>query len=233
MMQYGEPFTHTGFLVTKPTDCNWTWSGGLVAGWNTFDANDRAALLGGVTYCDPDWGSLGLSVITGDDSQSNQPGVGPFANRTLYSLVWARNFSSRFTYVLQHDLGTQNFNIENQQPRRGAQWYGIDQYLFYRMDCHWTAGMRIEWFRDDDGFVVTGLRPGNAIDGASFPGNFYEITAGLNYKPNANLVVRPEVRWDWYDGLPNQNNNVPVTSPYDAGAKNNQLTFGVDAVYQW
>ncbi|HEY2760424.1 MAG TPA: outer membrane beta-barrel protein, partial [Pirellulales bacterium] len=230
VMQYGEPFTHTGFLATKPTG-NWTWAGGLVAGWNTFDTNDRAAWLGGVTYADKDWGSLGFSIITGDDSESNQPGVGPFASRTLYSLVWSRNFTDRFTYVLQHDLGEQN---NAQTPRGGgAQWFGINQYLFYKLNCCWTAGLRAEWFRDDDGFVVTGLRPGNAIDGASFPGDFYEITAGLNYKPNGNLAVRPEIRWDWYNGQPNQNSAVSVTSPYDAGTRNSQLTFGVDMIYQW
>ncbi|HEY2826184.1 MAG TPA: outer membrane beta-barrel protein [Pirellulales bacterium] len=230
VMQYGEPFTYTGFLATKPMG-NWTWAGGLVAGWNTFDTNDRAAWLGGVTYADQDWGSLGFSIITGDDSESNQPGVGPFASRTLYSLVWSRNFTDRFTYVLQHDLGEQN---NAQTPRGGgAQWFGINQYLFYKLNCCWTAGLRAEWFRDDDGFVVTGLRPGNAIDGASFPGDFYEITAGLNYKPNGNLAVRPEIRWDWYNGQPNQNSAVSVTSPYDAGTRNSQLTFGIDMVYQW
>jgi len=230
--QYGEPFTHTGFLVTKPTGDNWTWNGGLVAGWNTFDTDDRAAWLGGVTYADKDWGSLAFEIITGQDSELNLPGVGPFADRTLYSLVWTRNFTSRFTYVLQHDLGNQNDAITARGG--GAQWYGINQYLFYKLNCCWTAGMRIEWFRDDDGFVVTTARPGNADNGASFPGNFYEITLGLNYKPNSNLAIRPEVRWDWYDGQPNQSvTNPPVTSPYNAGTANNQLTFGVDLVTQW
>jgi hypothetical protein len=231
-MQYGEPFTHTGFLVTKPTGDNWTWNGGLVAGWNTFDTDDRAAWLGGVTYADKDWGSLSFSIITGQESEFNTPGVGPFADRTMYSLVWTRNFTSRFSYVLQHDLGNQN---DAQTARGGgAQWFGINQYLFYKLNCCWTAGMRMEWFRDDDGFVVNTTRPGNADDGASFPGDFYEITLGLNYKPNGNFAIRPEVRWDWYNGQPNASGtNPPVTSPYNAGASNNQLTFGADLIYQW
>jgi hypothetical protein len=230
-MQYGEPFTHTGFLASKTKD-NWTAYGGVVAGWNTFNTDDRAAYLGGLTYADKDWGSLAFSIITGDDSEFNLPGVGPFASRTMYSLVWSRNFTSRFSYVLQHDYGTQN-QAQTASGNGGAQWYGINQYLFYKLNCCWTAGLRVEWFRDDDGFVVTGLRPGNSIVGASFPGNFYEITAGLNYKPNANLAIRPEVRWDWYDGKQNQNQFVPVTSPYDAGTRNNQFTYGIDLVYQF
>jgi hypothetical protein len=231
-MQYGEPFTHTGVLVTKPVGDNLSFSGGLVAGWNTFDAEDRGAGMGGVTYTDPNWGSLAFSIISGDDSTVNEPGVGPFASRTLYSLVWTRNFTSRFSYVLQHDLGNQNF--ADTARGGGAQWFGLNQYLFYKLNCCWTAGLRIEWFRDDDGFVVTGLRPGNAIDGASFPGNFYEITAGLNYKPNGNLAIRPEVRWDWYNGVANAGStNPPVTSPFNSGTSNSQFTFGVDGVYQW
>ncbi len=229
-MQYGEPFTHTGFLASKTKD-NWTAYGGVVAGWNTFDTDNRAAYLGGVTYADKDWGSLAFAIITGDDSEFNLAGIGPFASRTMYSLVWSRNFTSRFSYVLQHDYGTQN--QAQTAAGGGAQWYGINQYFFYKLNCCWTAGLRVEWFRDDDGFVVTGLRPGNAIVGASFPGSFYEVTAGLNYKPNANLAIRPEVRWDWYDGLVNQNQAVPVTSPYDAGTRNNQFTYGIDLVYQF
>ncbi|HEY2147635.1 MAG TPA: outer membrane beta-barrel protein, partial [Pirellulales bacterium] len=34
-MQYGEPFTHTGMLASQ-THCNWTFYGGITAGWNTF-----------------------------------------------------------------------------------------------------------------------------------------------------------------------------------------------------
>ena len=53
-----------------------------------------------------------------------------------------------------------------------AEWYGINQYLFYKLNCCWTAGSRFEWFRDDDGFVVTGLRPGNPLVGNFFARQF-------------------------------------------------------------
>ena len=184
---------------------HWTWSAGIDAGWNTFDADDRANFLGGLTYTDKDWGSLAFAINTGDESIFG-PGVGPFANRTMYSLVWSRTFNNCFTYVLQHDFGYQSLAPLD---LLGREWYGINQYLLYKFNNCWSAGARIEWFRDDDGYRVTGLRPGNAIQGASFPGNFFEYTLGLNYKPNANLTMRPEVRWDNYHGLPNQNQGVP------------------------
>ena len=36
---------------------------------------------------------------------------------------------------------------------------------------------------------------------ATNAGNYYEATAGINYRPHANVVLRPEVRIDWYDGV--------------------------------
>ena len=27
--------------------------------------------------------------------------------------------------------------------------------------------------------------------------SFYEVTTGLNYKANANLIIRPEVKFNW------------------------------------
>ena len=80
---------------------------------------------------------------------------------------------------------------------------------------------------------TNGVFPKSSSVGASFPGNFYECTVGLNYKPSANLTIRPEMRWDWYDGQPNQNPLVPVTAPYAAGSRTNQFTYGLDLTYQW
>ena len=171
--QYGEPLTHTGIQASQPLNDNWSWSAGINAGWNTFDADDRANFLGGLTYTDKDWGSLAFAINTGDESIFG-PGVGPFANRTMYSLVWSRTFNNCFTYVLQHDFGYQSL-----QPLDllGREWYGINQYLLYKLNNCWTAGCRIEWFRDDDGYRVNGLRP-EMQSRAEFPRQLFRIHAG-------------------------------------------------------
>jgi len=96
--------------------------------------------------------------------------------------------------------------------------------LFYKMNCCWTAGLRFEWFRDEEGFVVTGLRPGNPDVGQFFPGNFYETSLGFNYKPNGNWNIRPELRYDWFDGQ---------GQPYDCNSSKRQFLFGLDAIYQF
>jgi hypothetical protein len=229
--QYGEPFTHTGILATNQWCDKWSWSAGVVSGWNDFDMVEGAQFLGGITYTDAAYGSLAFSIVTGDESTVNLAGVGPYANRTMYSIVWSRTLTSRWSYVLQHDCGIQQ-DAQTATGQQTAEWYGLNQYLFYKINCCWTAGLRFEWFRDDDGFVVTGLRPGNAIAGDQFVGNFYELTAGLNYKPtsNGNFAFRPEVRYDWYNGArAPQDGNLP----YNAGSSRNQVTYGFDAIYQF
>ncbi|HEY2827805.1 MAG TPA: porin [Pirellulales bacterium] len=237
-MQYGEPFTHTGVLASRNINDNWAWNAGVVAGWNDFSLQEGAQFLGGLTYTDKDYGSLAFSIVSGDESDFNVAGVGPFSNRTMYSIVWSRNLTSRWSYVLQHDLGvqqqTQGFNALNSQH---ADWYGINQYLFYKINCCWTLGWRFEWFDDPQGYVVTGLRPGNTDAQFRFPGSFYETSVGLNYKPTGNLTIRPEVRYDWYTGpggfrAPNVFGPLP-NQPYGGNMDKNQFLFGVDLIYQW
>ncbi len=118
-----------------------------------------------------------------------------------------------------------------------ADWYGINQYLFYKINCCWTLGWRFEWFDDPQGYLVTGLRPGNTDAEFRFPGSFYETSLGVNYKPNGNLTVRGELRYDWYDGQPGFRApavpGTPPNEPYGDNANVNQFLLGLDVVYQF
>lgn len=89
--------------------------------------------------------------------------------------------------------------------------------------------MRSEWFRDDDGVRVAPVgdfQGNNTASAGGFAGNFYEAALGLNYRPNANLLIRPELRFDWYDG-PAGNGGI---LPYDDGTDSNQTLVGVDVI---
>ncbi len=209
-----------------------------MGGWNDFDLQEGAQVLGGLTYTEKDCCSLAFSIVTGNESDFNVPGVGPESNRTMYSVVWTENLSSRLTYVLQHDLGVQQNTLGfNAFGDRTADWYGINQYLFYKLNCNWTAGWRFEWFDDPEGYLVTGLRPGNNDAQFRFPGSFYETSFGLNYKPNGNFTLRPEVRYDWYRGRPGFSSPTVTGSlpnePYNDSLDKNQFLFGLDAIYQF
>lgn len=219
-MQYGEPFTHTGGRANYKLNDRWTVVGGIVNGWDKFEAvTNRAAFLGGATYTpEHERYSLAFSLITGDEDGVAPPIVG---NRTMYSLVFSFDVTERLQYVFEHDNGWQENGVA---PGEAAHWYGVNQYLFYTLNDCWKAGVRGEWFRDNDGTRVLGVRPGNPYGGGS-AGNFYAISLGLNWTQHPNLTVRPEVRWDWFDG--------EGTLPYDDTTKDSQFLAALDVIFTW
>ena len=228
-MQYGEPFTHTGVLATWEPGDRLKLIGGIHNGWDNFDAEtERAAFLGGVTVTSLDERfSLAFAITSGDEI-NNQ---GFFSNRTMYSIVGSVQLTDRLTYVIQHDHGWQNddqvrFGEVDQPEFLDAEWYGLNQYLLYTINDCWAAGVRLEWFRDDDGVRVAGVRDGNPAGVGDFVGNFYEATVGLRWTPTANLIVRPEVRWDWFDGDEGFGN----PNPFNDLTRDNQFTAAFDAI---
>ena len=104
-----------------------------------------------------------------------------------------------------------------------ADWQGIDQYFYYNVNQNWTAAARVEWFHDQDGTRLGLNRPSNP-NNAPYRGDVLSFSKGLNYQPNGNLLVRPEVRSDWYrasHGGPKM---------YDDGGLNYQFLVGCDLI---
>jgi len=189
-MNYGEPFTHTGALLSYQVNNNWSITGGAVNGWDNFRRNAGGgnwSFLGGVNWASDDENtSLAVSLITGDEVVN---WGAPSTNRTMYSIVLSHNFSDKIHYVLQHDFGTQDdLNVAGQN----ADWYGINQYLTYDINDQLAAGLRAEWFSDQANRVSSAI-------GGTFDANYYAISAGVNYSPVSWLKFRPEVRYDWAD----------------------------------
>ena len=101
--------------------------------------------------------------------------------------------------------------------------YGIDQYLYYRLNSCMRLGGRFEWFRDDDGVRLGLSRPSNPNNGA-YTGDMYSLSLGVNWTPCCNLMIRPEVRWDSFDGQ---------GLPFDDGTSDDQFLVGMDAIWQF
>lgn len=217
-MVYGEPLTHTGVLVMYRVNDRLSASAGFHRGANEFEdtsGTDSIGFIGGVNWTSPNQRvALDFAITSGEETDLD-------ADVLIYSLVGTFHLTDNLTYVLQHDYGQ---GVVTGQPI--AEWYGLNQYLLYDINECWAAGVRFEWFRDDAGYRVTGARPHNSLNGSYFPGAFYEITAGLNWKPRENIIVRPEVRWDWYDAA----GAAPATLPYDAGDRADQFLFGCDLI---
>ncbi len=229
-MSYTEPLLVTGLMADYQLTEQWLVQAGFHRGWMMWeDINNALDFMGGLRYTSlSKHTSLAYAVSVGPQDPGGEH------NRFASSLVWKQKFTERFDYILQHNLG---FEERTSADGRQAEWYGINQYFLYSLNPKWTAGIRMEWLRDVHGTRVWGLgnmpwAAGRAWDGGtpgatSFAGDFYALTAGLQWRPLPNWLVRPEVRWDWYDGPRD-----PVNSefPFNAGNSRDQTTFAMDVI---
>ncbi|QDV73609.1 porin [Botrimarina mediterranea] len=196
-----EPFTHTGAIATYNGFDDVTLYGGWTAGWDTgFDSfNDGSNFLGGF--------STGL---TDDITFTYMLTAGNFGKRSAggdgysHSVVVDFALTDDLNYVLQSDL----VDIDDQNGNVTANdQVGINQYLFYTMNDCWAVGARLEWWKTD-GF------------------SYQEMTYGLNYRPHANVVIRPEIRYDW-TASDAAANNVGFADAEEF----NSAKFGMDAIF--
>jgi hypothetical protein len=230
---YTVPQLVTGLIADYKLSDQWSVQGGFHRGWFMFEDYDgNLDFIGGVKWTSCDKGtSLAYAVSTG--RQTYEPTGFTDQNRFVHSLVLKHQVTNRLQYIAVQNVGIEN-DISIAGPGiqgQDAEWYGLNQYLLYKINDCWAANLRVEWLRDDDGMRVAG--PGNipgirAWDGFGFAGNFYAVTTGLNWRPRPNWLIRPEVRWDWYDGARNPFNN---ELPFDDANGTKQFTAAVDAVF--
>lgn len=195
-MQFGEPFSHTGALASYALHEQFELSAGAVtgspfAGWDgSFEHHlENWGFIGGFTFASPTTGSqLSASGTHGTVSEAAQRDV------NLYSVVAKQDLGEQWHLTLQHDYGW--MSADAGEP--GAEWYGVLGYLTVDINPQWSAGLRLEWFRDDDG-VRVGV-PARAPLNDSHAANYYAATGGVNWRPVPWLTLRPSIRYDKSDG---------------------------------
>lgn len=227
---YAVPHELTGMNADYQLDGNWSVQGGVHRGWNQFeDVNHAIDFLGGIRWQSADRRTtVSYSLTDGPQDPAGQQ------NRFVYSLVVQEKLGPRSQYILVHDLG-----VEDNAPIAGrqAQWYGLNQYYVYSLSSTLAACLRAEWFRDQDGVIVDGpgTVPGvRAWSGGGFAGNFYEVTAGLNWRPCQNVIFRPEVRYDWYDGGVGTSSLAGQAGlPFNDGRSGTQFLTAADFIVQF
>lgn len=226
---YGEPFTVTGFTATYKFSDDLSAFGGWVDGWDSGwgNLNRQDQFLGGVRWNISEKASIAWTLLAGKFGLSVlQPfDVNPIGDQFLSSLVFTYKITDKWTYVFQNDIAfVSDVDILAAAGFEShAEWYGINQYLFYKLSDCWSFGGRFEWFRDEDGVRVPPFPTPLPLLGNA--GNYYEATVGFNYRPHANFVVRPEIRWDWFDGV------TPVgVHPFNNGHSNSQFSGGLDMI---
>ena len=98
-----------------------------------------------------------------------------------------------------------------------AQWYGLAGYGQFVLNDYFTLNGRGEWYGDTKSFTI-GTAGGME--------NLYEATVNVSIKPfpsdriGQNLVIRPELRFDYSDKL-----------FFNAGTKHSQASLGIDAYF--
>ena len=197
-MYNSEPFTHTGVLATGSISDSLTVYAGWTLGWDTgFDQlNDGSSWLGGFSISASD--NLSFTYIStagnfgarGDDAYS-------------HSLVFDMTLTDNLNYVVQSDL----VRVDS----TGEDNVGLNQYMLYTVSDCLGLGARMEWWKADN---ITGYAPHGAVLPADGSFSYYAATFGANVRPHANVIIRPEVRFDW--------------SP---AANYDESYFGVDAIF--
>ena len=215
-----QPGTHTGALLETRLSDQWELCFGPNLGWNTSENSNRSiSYLGSLQWMSSDERSQVYfafqngkqrTVITTADS-----------NVMIYSLVVNQDIADRWHYMLEHDLLVSNSRTGT--PSDDFESYSVAHYLFYTFCEHWRAGLRFEWFRDDDG-TLTGFEPRRP----PAPGSYYNVTLGLNWHPLEHVRVRPEFRWDWQD----RDSELDVPA-FDDGTSTNQWLFGCDVIWEY
>jgi hypothetical protein len=206
---YAIPFTQTGVLGTYQVSDKLTVNGGVTRGWDTTleDNNGTLDFLGGVTYTISDKTGLTANLVTGPD----QPGDNDNW-RSVIDLTLTHKLSDTLTLAVNGDYGYEANSVSSVSGS-DAQWYGIAGYVSKKLNDYCTINGRAEFFNDQDGARIGGTAT-----------NWYEATLGVQVKPMAkhdvgqNLVIRPEVRFDYADD--------PVFN-----GDYNQFTFGLDAYF--
>ena len=222
---YGQPLTHTGALGEYRYSDETTFYAGYTMGWDGGweNQNDAHTAIGGIRM---DWwqdATLTYTFTAGNYGGPRAPLAGGVAIPDEHtgdifhnSLILEYQLTNAWQYVFEGSIGAQT----GVAGARDAHWYGTTHYLFYDINCCWSMGIRAEWFNDEDG-----ARIGR---GFASRGDYYSFGVGFNYQPNANLIIRPEVRADYFEAT--QAGGMTVL-PFDGGAEDEQLTLGIDAIY--
>jgi len=172
-MNYSEPFTHTGFLSTYTVSDNLELYGGWSLGWDTGFNQFRGGSnsIGGFKASVTDDLTITYVNTMGD--------LGWRGQGYTHSLLFDFTLTDKLNYIVQNDVvSTDAAGAGGPFQSNLNDTVGINQYLIYKYsDCVGIGG-RLEWWK---------------FDGTSL----YVATGGVNYKPHANLIFRPEIRQQW------------------------------------
>ncbi len=179
------PRTYTGVMATfQYTDCI-ELIGGYSSGWdvgfNQFAGGNN--FFGGFAIDVSESLTFTYIVSGGDFGERSRDDEKSYEHNIVIDL----DICNDWNYVLESTA----LRIEEQ----GEDNVSIANYLFYNYSDCLAFGVRAEWWKGDAVTNYTyGGRIPTIVDGTH---SYYEAAFGVNYRPIANLVIRPEIRQDW------------------------------------
>ena len=203
-----EPFTHTGVLSTYTVDEDTQLWNGYVAGWDSGFEDNGDSYISGFKRKLTDSTSLIYTSALGrfnDDSASAN-----FGERgQIHSAILNTALTDKLTHLYQVDY----LNTHNAAQVGVRNTFGMINYFIYSLNDKWSLGSRTEWF--------------NYTTQQVHNGDVYNQTVGINYKPNANLTFRPEVRTIW----DKERNGTNETSSNTGLPMPSMTVFGTDMIF--
>ncbi len=131
--------------------------------------------------------------------------------RAYLSLTLVRDWTEKLTEVLETEVVWDPRSLGFGPGVRTLYYQGLGHWLLYKVTEKATAVWRAEMFWDPNG-AATGIH-----------NNYFEMTAGIQYRPRDWLWFRPEIRYD--TSFPNP--------AYNDQTVRNQLTLGFDVILLW
>ena len=206
-MYNSEPFTHTGVLGTFNLSDNLSVWSGYTFGWDSGFNDNGDNFLGGFSASLTDNFALTYATTIGRFGEARFGGV---EKGYMHSIVADVALSDSLQYIFQSDY----LDSEDGAGQTVRDTFGINQYLIKTINDCWAVGGRLEWWDnenyDDD--------LGRTVDG-----DVLALTLGINHRPHANVIVRPEIRWDW-------DNGDDLVAGLEDG-DDDQFTFGADTIF--
>lgn len=204
--EFGSPYSQSGVMGRYNLADNMQVSAGITRGWDQSleDNNGKVDFLASVDYMPDDQWSYTLTLSTGPQSDN------PDGWQTVFDFLVGYTMDEYWYFGGEATLGH-----EADLPGGGdGWWYGLAVYPSYQLNEMISLNGRVEWFGDPDGARGVGAD------------NVFSVTAGVAIMPFYKtdygniLTIRPELRWDFADD-----------DAFDAGTDDQQLTFGIDAVF--
>lgn len=196
-----EPFTHTGALASYKASDELTINGGWTLGMDTgfYQYNQGNSFLGGFSYQITEDTFFSYNMTAGN--------LGWRGDGAINSFILTHNWTDKISSAHQFDVLSSNLDADFRDPNSfiAKDSTGFINYLFYDITDTLKAGVRGEWYKAD------------SVD-------YYTVTYGVNFFPDPNLRIRPEVRHMF-----SPNDDIYTGSGFNDELFN-QTVFGIDAI---